>query len=203
MISRGKIEEAARHVRSGGVIVYPTATVYGLGGDPTRPEVVARIRQIKGRPDDKPMLLLADRWERVEHWITRISSAQERLMAAVPPLPVTILFETRASDLSAVRGNSHAIGIRCTGDPLCRRLIEEVGHALISTSANRAGAPPPHHFDDIDPDLLSGVDAAIDAGHPLRGEPSTVVAFEDDELQIVRQGAVSEAELLEVISGTL
>ncbi len=195
MISEENLKEAARWVRRGGVILYPTETVYGLGGDPTRSDVVERIRRIKQRADRKPMLVLTDEWDRVQRWITRITSIQEKLMRRSPPAPITILFESEADELAAVRAGSATIGIRCTANGFCRRLIRAADMPIISTSANISGVEPRGAFQDISAEIIHAVDWYGDAGQPLRGRPSTVVAVEDGELRVLREGAVSRQDI--------
>ena len=195
MISSDTLKAGAETVRRGGVILYPTETVYGLGGDPTRRTVVERIRRIKRRSNGKPMLILTDEWDRVRPWIDNVTSLHERLMKESPPLAVTILFEAEAGALEAVRAGSPRIGIRCTGNDICRRLINMAEMPIISTSANTAGAKPPGRFEDVCSEIISTVDWYVDAGRPLRGRPSTVVAVEEGELRVLREGAVSRQEL--------
>lgn len=199
MISDDTITAVARCAREGGVILYPTETVYGLGGDPTRKTVVERIRAMKGRSADKPMLLLTDRWDRVTDWLTHITFVHEQLMASSPSLPVTILFDTDTEELAEVRAGAPRIGIRCTGNDLCRRLIGAAGMPLISTSANISGQTPPGSFAAVDRQIIDAVDGYINAGEPLRGQPSTVVAVEDHQLRMVREGAVSRKELERIL----
>jgi L-threonylcarbamoyladenylate synthase len=199
MSSEDILNAAARCVRQDGVLLYPTETVYGLGGNPTRPSVVARIREIKGRSAAKPMLLLTDDWERVLPWITGITSVHQALMDRSPPLPVTILFETGAAELEPVRAGASRIGIRCTGNVFCRRLIRAAGMPIISTSANISGRGAPRTFEAVDPQIVAAVDMYVDCGGRSIGRPSTVVAVEDGHLQIVRKGAVSADELRELL----
>lgn len=200
---REQIDQAAAFVRRGGVILYPTQTVYGLGGDPRRPETVERIRRLKNRPAGKPMLIITDTWERVEPWITNVSSLHRQLMAQIPPMAVTLLFESAAEELSAVRGSAPLLGIRCTGDSFCRAVIQKANCPLISTSANPSGQPAPRTFQEVDQKLLQAVDLAVDAGHPLTGTSSTVVAVKEGRLKVLREGAVSVEQLKKITATDL
>ena len=195
------VQPAAACVRAGGVLVYPTETVYGIGGDPAREDVVRRIQALKGRDADKPMLLLTDTWDRALPWVAEVTPVHRRIMAHEPPLPVTLLFVPTPAAPAAFRGKSDKIGIRRTPDPFCRAVIAQADRLLLSTSANPAGAPPPRAFDDIAPELLAGADYAVDAGRPLAGVPSTVVDVVGGRLHVVRAGAVSEAQLAAVLAG--
>lgn len=192
-------EQAAEIIRAGGVIVYPTETVYGLGCDPWCAEAVDRIRTIKGRDADRPMLALTDTWDCVEAWLAELTAAHRRLMHHAPPLPVTLVFKATDSAPPCLVSAGDTVGLRRTTDPFCLALIAAAGPVL-STSANRAGQPPTHRFADLDPTVTTDVDLSVDAGHPLGGAPSTVVRFEDEHLVVLREGAVSEARLREVLA---
>ena len=195
------LDAAARLVARGGVLLYPTETVYGLGGDATHPDVLARVRALKGRDADKPMLALTDDWARVQAWLADVPPALARLMAHEPPLAVTFLLPPSEGAPAGLVGPGGLIGLRRTSDPFCRALVARAGCVLLSTSANPAGAPPPARFADVYAGLLEGVDLAVDAGAPLRGTPSTVVRADGAALVIVREGAVSAEALREIAAG--
>lgn len=194
------IERAAAVVRGGGVLVYPTETVYGIGCDPADEAAVARVRAVKGRDADKPMLAITDRWDRVKRWIEGVGEAHRRLMRHEPPLPVTIVFEASDEAPPGLVSAEGGIGIRRTTDAFCRALVAAAGTPVLSTSANRAGRPSVHRFADLDPAVLDAVDEAIDAGHPLGGTPSTVVRVAGGELVVLREGAVEAAALRRVVA---
>ena len=199
------LDDAAAAVRAGGTLLYPTETVYGLGCDPRRSEAVDRIRALKGRDADKPMLAVTDRWGRVDAWVDGLTDAHRRLMGASDsdgqPLAVTILFAPGPACPASLVGPGGLVGIRRTSDPLCRQLVAACGTAILSTSANPAGQPAPARFADVDPAIRTGVDAAIDAGHPLRGTPSTVVKVAGDAVEVLREGAVPADVVRRIAAG--
>ncbi|MEL6772474.1 MAG: L-threonylcarbamoyladenylate synthase [Bacteroidota bacterium] len=199
------LAHAASVVKRGGVLVYPTETVYGIGGDPFDAAMVERVRAIKGRDAHKPMLAITDRWGRVADWITNVTDAHRTLMAATDdagrPLAVTLLFEAGNGAPSALVSEVGLIGIRRTHDPLGQALVAACGTALLSTSANRAGEPPASVFADLDPHVVDAADYAFDAGRPLGGTPSTVVKVKDDALVVIREGAVRESTLRALVGG--
>lgn len=194
-----EVTRAAEVVRAGGLLVYPTETVYGIGCDPANAAAVARVRAVKGRDADRPMLALTDRWGRVEPWLAGLTDAHRRLMQHAPPLPVTLVFDAAEAAPPALVSAEGGIGIRRTTDPFCRALVPAAGTPVLSTSANRAGQPPAHRFADLDPAVTDAVDLAMDAGRDLGGTPSTVVRIEDGQLVILREGAV-DAETLRRIA---
>lgn len=194
------VERAAAVVRTGGALVYPTETVYGIGCDPARADAVARVRAVKGRDAHRPMLALTDRWGRVAPWLAGLTEAHRRLMQHEPPLPVTIVFDAGGAAPPALVSPRGGIGIRRTTDPFCRALVAAAGTPVLSTSANRAGQPPAHRFTDLDPAVTDAVDLAVDAGRALGGTPSTVVRIEDGRLHVLREGAVAAETLRRIVA---
>ena len=192
------VEAAGVIVQQGGVILYPTETVYGLGGDPARSEVAARIRAIKKNEVDKPLLVLTDHWERVESWFKKVTTAHRYLMAA--RLPLTLLFDASAEAPIAAVSDQGLIGLRRTTSRFCCALTETCG-PILSTSANPSGEPAPNAFEAIDADLLQGVDLAVRNETPLAGTASTVVRVKGKYIEVLREGAVSRAEVERVAHG--
>lgn len=207
-VDTGAVTRAAAIVRAGGVIVYPTETVYGLGCDPANAEAVARVRAIKGRDADKPMLAITDRWGRVAPWIAPstgsgqagLTDVHRALMQHEPPLPVTIVFDASDDAPPGLVSAEGGIGIRRTTDPFCRALVVAADTPVLSTSANRAGRPPVARFAHLDAAVLDAVDDVVDAGHELGGTPSTVVRVANGKLVVLREGAVGAAELHRIVA---
>jgi L-threonylcarbamoyladenylate synthase len=195
------VAAAARAVTAGGVVLYPTETVYGIGGDARRPDVVERVRGMKGRDASKPVLVITDDWRRVAPWMAGEEAGVARLMKHEPPLPVTLLVDASSEAPAGVVGPDGLVGLRRTSDPFCRQLIERSDAPLLSTSANHPGEPAPARFDDVAASLRNAVDVAVDAGRPLPGVPSTVARVVDGRVAVLRLGAVDAATLEEVVAG--
>lgn len=193
------VAAAAAVVRRGGVLAYPTETVYGLGGDARLAEPLARIRALKGRDADKPVLVLTDTWARVAGWLGDLEGGLVRLMQHEPPLPVTLLLPVNGTAPGGLVGPGGKVGIRRTTDAFCRAVIAAADTVLLSTSANPAGRPAPALFADLDPSIRAGVDLAVDAGRPLNGVPSTVALMDEEKLVVVREGAVPTEVLLRIL----
>ena len=189
------VKAAAEVVRAGGVLLYPTETVYGLGGDPSRRDVVEAVYRLKGREANKPMLVLTDEWVRVAHWLLDITDVHRRLMQHAPAWPVTLLFTATAEAPRWLIGPEGLVGVRRTSDAFCRAVIAEAACPLLSTSANEAGGPNPVRFEDVPSEIRARVDLGVDAGAPLAGLPSTVVCVEAGRLVVLREGAVAEETL--------
>ena len=163
------LQEALRVLRSGGVIVYPTDTVWGIGCDATNAEAVKRIYALKQRQDSKSMLVLLDSPAKLNYYITDIPETAWVLLDAVgdketgfrndgESKPLTIIYpgaRNLAPDLIAEDGS---VGIRITSEPFCQALCAQLRHPVVSTSANISGQPAARFFHEIAQEILDGVD---------------------------------------------
>lgn len=185
-----RIAAAATVLRRGGIVVYPTETFYGLGALARDAAALERLARAKLRPEGKPLPLLAADLAQVEE-VAVLEGRAARIAARFWPGPLTLVLPARPHVLAAVTAGTGTVGIRIPGSPLARSLARAAGGALISTSANPSGGPPPARAEDLDPALRGAVDHVLDGGPAPGGLPSTVVAVEGDEVRLVRAGAVS------------
>lgn len=177
-------------LRQGGVIVYPTDTLYGVGCRIDEEAAVRRIFALKGRALSEPLpVLLADPAD-LELYGTQISAAARRLAALYWPGPLTIVVRRSPRLPALVAGGGETIGLRVPGMPLPRALIRDLGIPLVGTSANSHGARPPMTAQQVVFDLGDGVDLVIDGGRTPLGKESTVVDTTVDPPRVVRQGAL-------------
>lgn len=184
------LAEAAAALRAGGVVLVPTDTVYGLAA--LTPGAEADLFVLKGRPDDRSIaVLVADR-HAAESLAASVPAPLAELMDRHWPGPLTVVLPRRKSAGPQIGGDRDTVGVRCPDHPWLRRLLAEVG-PLATTSANRHAQPTPPQAADVltalpaDPDSGTTITAAIDGG-PCTGEASTVVAWRDGELQVLRPG---------------
>jgi len=185
---------AARCVGGGGILLYPTDTVYGIGGDACSDEVSDRVRRLKGAQVDKPLLVLTDDWARVRTWIPRPEGKVKDLMSIGEEHSLTILFPASSEVPRGLIGASEEIGIRLCRDPFCAALIKQSGRLLSSTSANRTREPVPIRFTEIDAEIRAGCDYAVDGG-PLPGSASTIVRVAGNGIEMIREGGLSSESL--------
>ncbi len=185
---------AAGIIRQGGVVVAPTDTLYGLIADPFNPVAVSKVYRIKKRPYGKPLpLLIAE-----SHHAYKVVSPSPRFWELALrhwPGPLTIV-EEPAPGLPDHLAAWGPIGIRLPDCPLLRYIARLVGGVVIGTSANLSGRDPPVTVYEAYSQLGDQVDLYIDAGPTRIGEPSTVVSIVDGVLEIYREGAIRESELL-------
>lgn len=190
---------AAEVIQAGGVIVYPTETVYGIGANAWDGTAIAKVRALKHRTDQKPILVIVGSRDQLVSVVDGITPLAERCMDAFWPGPLTLVFKasTRVPDLLS-RGTG-TIGVRIPSSPVCLRLLALAGCPLTSTSANLSGMPALHTVSEIRQVIPLGIDLVLDAGELPPSDPSTVLDVTTDQPRLLRAGAVSEARLREVV----
>ncbi len=177
-------------VRAGGVVVYPTDTLYGLGADPKNALAVRRLFEIKGRRVDQPILLLIHDISEVREWADEITPRAELFMKKFWPGPLTLVFKARNDVLGDLTAGTGRVGLRIPGNALTRNLLAFVGSALTGTSANRSGGQDPRSAEEAALAVGGMVDLILDAGSATESRPSTVVDVTSDTPVVLREGAI-------------
>jgi len=190
---------AAEVIQAGGVIVYPTETLYGIGANALDPEAIAKVQAIKRRTDKKPMLVLVATHAAAEDLALAISPTAHSLMDAFWPGPLTLVFSAAEAVPSALRPEGNTIGIRVPSSPLCLKLLKLCGCPIISTSANLSGAVTHRTVGEIRKTLHAGVDLYLDAGPLPESSPSTIVDVTVTPPRVLRAGAVDINRLRSVV----
>ena len=178
-------------ISRGGVIAFRTDTFYGFGADPFNSKAVARIRELKGREDDKPILLLISDYDQVERLIVEPSESFKRAAAAFWPGPLTIIGAAVPALPDEVTAGTGTVGIRLPADEHVRGFVRECGGVLTATSANPSGKDPARSAAEVGgyfPNV--GFDMIIDDGEAQVTEPSTVLDAVNFPPRIVREGAI-------------
>ncbi|MCP9471999.1 MAG: L-threonylcarbamoyladenylate synthase [Nitrospira sp.] len=192
-------QTVAETIERGGVVAFPTETYYGLGVNPFNSTAVGRLIQIKGRPDNKPILVLIGKMEHLSLLTESISPVAALLIDTFWPGPLTILFPATPSLPSALTAGTGKVGVRLTPCSPLRNILTRVG-PLTGTSANRSGDPPVTTAVEVVKTLGAEIDLVIDGGTTPGGAPSTVVDV-GETIQIIREGAVTRA-MLQTAMGT-
>lgn len=188
--SPNAIDWAVQRLRDGGVIVFPTDTVYGLAAMIDQPEQLARIYRIKGRPDEKPLPILVSSSAAAQSLTNGLSEEQALLLDRYWPGPLTVVVPAHGSLPREVRASDGTIGLRSPNHPLALAVIAQAGGALACTSANRSGSPPARDASEAAESLGSDVDLILDGGATPGGLPSTVVGFDGERLIQFRAGPI-------------
>ena len=179
------IASAARYVIGGGVIVYPTETVYGLGANALDEQAVMRVFQIKKRPLSKPIFLAVSNFEMLKN-VAEISKEDMDILEQLLPGPVSVLVKKKSIVPDILTAGSPLLGIRYPDHETALRIIDLAG-PITSTSANRTGALPPTSVDQVSSEIQDRVDAVVDGGKCRYGQSSTLLDLQKRE--IIRPGA--------------
>jgi len=194
------LARAAASIRKGGLVVFPTTGLYGLGADPLNPEAVERIFRLKARDADKPLLVLIDQLAMMTRVAQPVSPMARHLMASFWPGRLTFVVSALPNLPAGLTAGSGKIGVRQTAHPVAAALVGAAGGLLIGTSANISGAGGIAAVPDLDPTVLQAVAMVLDAG-PLTGQASTVVDVTAEAPVILRQGAVPSAAIMRAFRG--
>jgi L-threonylcarbamoyladenylate synthase len=190
---------AAGILRGGGLAIYPTETFYALGALWSHTAALRRLATAKGRADGKPLPLVAASLAQVEEVASLADPLARRLAERFWPGPLTLVLPARPAVPVPVSAGTGTAGVRVAGSALARALAQAAGGALVTTSANPSGAPPPVRAADLDPALVSSVDAVLDAGPAPGGLPSTVVEVTGGGPRLVRAGGISWEAVLDAL----
>ena len=182
------IVQCLKTLSAGGLILYPTDTVWGIGCDATNADAVKKVYQLKQRDDSKAMIVLIDSADHLDHYVVDVPMiARELIDVAVKPL--TIIYEGAYNLAPNVLGDQDSVGIRIPNDEFCHRLCERFGKPIVSTSANVSGHPTAKTFADIDASIVQGVDYAVQyrRDDTSRHQPSNIILLSrDGTFKIIR-----------------
>ena len=191
------LEAALDVLRNGGIIVYPTDTVWGIGCDATNSDAVKKIYALKQREDSKSMLVLLDSSAKLDYYVD-VPETAEQLLDAVcdpslaeeqSPKPLTLIYPNARHLASNLIAEDGSIGIRITNEPFSQALCARLHHPIVSTSANISGQPTAHFFHEINSDILDGADyvCRFRREDETPHEPSTIIKLNaDGTFQIIR-----------------
>ena len=194
-INNEKIELCASILREGGLVAFPTETVYGLGGLATDASAAAKIYAAKGRPSDNPLIIhIADPKDAELYAYT--CELYYKLASAFMPGPLTVILPKKDTVPSEVTGGLDTVALRCPAHPIAKELIKYAGAAIAAPSANLSGSPSPTEGRHVIDDLNGRIDAIVDGGSAEIGLESTIVKIDGDSLTLLRPGAITRDALL-------
>ena len=189
------VTRTAQAILDGGVVVYPTETIYGLGANALEPKIVEKVYRIKERQKSNPILVLIPDRESLEELVTGIPDVAERLMEKFWPGPLTIVFKASPIVSPILTAGSGKLGVRLSSDSFCREVLGICRIPITSTSANLSGEPNPDTIGIINRRVLSAVDLIVDAGKLTSQTPSTVVDVTKGKVELLREGAITFADI--------
>ena len=194
------MSQAAEVIARGGVIAFRTDTFYGLGADPFNASAVQKIRELKGREDDKPILIVISDTKEVDRLIPFRAKAFDDLAKRFWPGALTIIGQAAAELPNQLTVGTETVGVRLPDDDRVRALIAACGGALTATSANVSGQPPARTAAEVESYFGQRIDLIVDGGATTSESPSTVVDATTSELKLVREGVIPWSEVRSAIA---
>ena len=198
--SNESVRKAAETVARGGVIAFRTDTFYGLGADPFNQDAVRTTKQLKGREDHKPILIVISDYVRLDEFITSISPAFQLLAKDFWPGPLTLIGNARPELPPEITAGTNSVGVRLPNDDRVRLLVRACGGALTATSANPSHAAPASTARQVHEYFGDGVDLIVDDGEAQTDRPSTVVDVSRDVPKLIREGVIPWASIVEYLN---
>ena len=195
-----KLDIAARIIKEGGLVAFPTETVYGLGGDAKNPKSCKKIYKAKGRPSDNPLIVHIAEFRQLEDIVEEVPDTARELADAFWPGPLTMILKKNKVIPKQTTGGLDTVAIRMPNDDIARELILRSECLIAAPSANVSGKPSPTIADHVYNDLSGRIDAVIDGGHAVIGLESTIIDLTSDVPTILRPGAITK-EMLERVIG--
>jgi len=193
-----KLQIAANVIKKGGLVVFPTETVYGLGADATSAKAAEKIYAAKGRPSDNPLIIHIANPIDAEKY-THTTDVYYKLANRFMPGPLTVVLPAKDSVPLTVRGGLDTVAVRCPSNPIANKLISLAGVPVAAPSANISGSPSPTAVAHVIDDMMGRVDVIIDGGDCDFGLESTIVKLsEDGTLTLLRPGKITVDELSKI-----
>lgn len=197
------MERAASVLRAGGLVAFPTETVYGLGADARNVDAVARIFAVKGRPTDHPLIVHLGDATQLAAWARDVPQSAWRLAEAFWPGPLTLILPRLAGVPDAVTGGLDTVALRVPGHPAALALLAAFGDGVAAPSANRYGRVSPTSAEDVREELGEAVDLILDGGRCAVGIESTILDMTCGPPRLLRPGPITESALQRVLGRPL
>ena len=183
-----EVDEAVRTMRAGGIILYPTDTVWGLGCDATSSAAVERIYRLKRSENKKSMLVLCASADMIVRYVNKAPGIAFEVMELATS-PLTAILPGAAGLAENLIPDEGTLGVRIPDHEFCRRMLRALGRPIVSTSANISGQPAPRTYSEISQDIRQGVDLIVDPsleGHPTRKASSIIRVSLSGEVNVIR-----------------
>ncbi len=197
--NKEQIRAAGEIIRNGGLVAFPTETVYGLGADAWNPQASRRIYEAKGRPSDNPLIVHIAKMDDLGRVAKRVPEGAKKLAARFWPGPLTMILEKQESVPLETTGGLQTVAVRMPGHPAALALIEAGGGFVAAPSANASGRPSPTRAEHVAQDLAGRIDMIVDGGAVGIGIESTIVDFTEEIPMILRPGYITAEQVRDVI----
>lgn len=195
-----ELKEASAVIRSGGLVAFPTETVYGLGGDATNPEASRKIYAAKGRPSDNPLIVHIADFSQLRNIVAEVPQEAEKLAEAFWPGPLTMILRKNDVIPYETTGGLDTVAIRMPSHPVARAFLHDSGCMIAAPSANTSGRPSPTTAQHVWGDLHGKIEILLDGGPVGIGIESTIVDLSEERPMILRPGFITQ-EMLSAVLG--
>jgi L-threonylcarbamoyladenylate synthase len=193
------IAKAADLLRIGGLVAFPTETVYGLGADAANELAVRKVFQVKGRPYDHPLIVHLSDASQMDEWAEDISELAKKLAKAFWPGPLTIVLKKRSQVLNCVTGNQSTVALRVPSHPVARALLKAFGGGVVAPSANKFTRISPTTASAVHEEFGNDLEMVLDGGACEVGLESTIIDLSGDQPILLRPGKISLQALSDVL----
>lgn len=194
-----QVEKAARIIRTGGLVIFPTSTLYGMGVDAFNEKALERVFQIKGRGKKKPLLILVENIQAIDALVEDIPPAARILMQAFWPGRLTLIFRAKSHLPEILTAGTGKIGIRVPRNPIAHALVQKSGTPITGTSANLSENPAASSIEMLAENIFREADLILDSGPLPGGIGSTVLDVTVTPPRLIREGSLSSAEIFEAL----
>mgnify|MGYP003142234121 FL=1 len=183
-----EIENCIAVLKKGGLILYPTDTVWGIGCDATNPDAVDKVFKLKQRSDEKSLICLVHDFRMLNEYVENVPEVAYDILKYAKK-PTTIIYDDPIRVAENIIAEDNSLAIRVTKDEFCKKLIQRFRRPLVSTSANISGEKTPQSYAEIDPLILEGVDYVVNLHHEKKsGKPSAIIKLKHDgSVKVIRQ----------------
>jgi len=194
-----EVRRAAEILRAGGLVAFPTETVYGLGADASSAAAVARMYAAKGRPGDHPVIIHFSSSEKAFAWAREVPESARKLAARFWPGPLTLILKRSPQAKDFVTGGQDSVGLRVPSHPVAQELLREFGGGVAAPSANLFGAVSPTAAQHVAEDFSGAIDLILDGGASEVGIESTILDLSGGEPVLLRPGSISKLDIEQVL----
>ena len=196
-IEYSKLKVPAEIIKQGGIVIFPTETVYGIGTNGLNKDSIENLYEIKQRPRNKPISLLVSNFDMINEVAESITELEYKIMKEFFPGPLTMVLKKKSCVPDELTAGGDTVGIRMPENKITLKLIEYAGVPIATPSANISGKPSGTNIESIKKDFKGKVEFFIDGGESRIGKASTIVKVENNEIKILRQGIITKEEIIE------
>ena len=199
-MNNDELEEVAEIIRNGGVVIFPTETVYGIGGNALNTETIKKIYEVKKRPSSKPLSILVKDKDEIEKYAQITSEIEKKIIDNFMPGPITLVLKKKENIIpEIVTAGNDTIGVRIPNNNIIAQVLKSCSLPIAAPSANISGQPSSTKLEDVIDDFNGKVDAMIDGGECTEKVSSTVVQVVDGKVRILREGIITIEDINKVL----